>query len=95
VVSEKGNPLLAVPLIDYAIVTNSFVHSCPIDECSYPSCTVSVNSLVSSFNDQTIFQGSDPVDASYDLNRLISGVLRTNDPAQLNSALAGFHTDPE
>ena len=47
------------------------------------------------FHDQTILYGCDPFDAPCDLNRLIDGLLRINEAAQLNDALESFDTDLE
>jgi hypothetical protein len=42
------------------------------------------------FHDEIILDGFDPFDVACDLARLIDGVLRINETAQLNDALAGF-----
>src|SRR4030042_7106534 len=47
------------------------------------------------FHDQIILYGLNPVDAPCDLTRLIDGLLRINEAAQLNDALVSFDTDLE
>jgi len=47
------------------------------------------------FYDQVILYGPDPFDAPCDFNRLIDGLLRINEAAQLNGALEGFNPDLE
>ena len=47
------------------------------------------------FHDQIILYGLNPVDAPCDLPRLIDGLLRINEAAQLNRTLVSFDTDLE
>ena len=47
------------------------------------------------FHDQIILYGCDSFDAPCDLTRLIDGLLRINEAAQLNRALVSFDTDLE
>jgi len=47
------------------------------------------------FHDQIILYGFDPSDAPCDLTRFIDGILRINEAAQLDGALASFNTDLE
>ena len=47
------------------------------------------------FHGQIILYGFDPVDAPCDLTRLIDGLSRINEAAQLNGALVSFDTDLE
>jgi hypothetical protein len=47
------------------------------------------------FYNQIILYGPDPFDALGDFNRLIDGLLRINEAAQLNGTLEGFNTDLE
>jgi hypothetical protein len=47
------------------------------------------------FQDQTILYGFDPFDVPCDLDRFVDGVLRINEAAQLDDALASFDTDLE
>jgi hypothetical protein len=47
------------------------------------------------FSNVLILYGLNPFDAAGDFTRLIDGFLRSNEPAQLNRAFKGFHTDLE
>ena len=47
------------------------------------------------FHDQIILDRFDPLDTPGDFTRFVDGLLRTNEAAQLNDALAGFDTDFE
>ena len=47
------------------------------------------------FHDQIILYGFNPLDAPCDLTRLIRGLSRINEAAQLNDPLVSFNTDLE
>ena len=47
------------------------------------------------FHDQVILYGFDPLNAPCDLTRLIDGLSRINEAAQLNDALVSLDTDLE
>jgi hypothetical protein len=47
------------------------------------------------FHNQIILHRCDPFDATCDFTRLIEGLFRTNEAAQLNGALVGLDTDLE
>jgi len=64
----------------------------PIPSPFYNKETALLGSL---FHAQIILYGLDPLNATCDFTRFIDGLLRINEAAQLNGALASFDTDLE